>query len=142
MGFVDLPPREFGIWRDFPEVVGLDRPPNKESTHPYLARLHLAKKIKRRTDAVARTSWTTLREGLEEAGLKPDKNAAEGAAQVVNSLGADSIILLSSALMILPVGVSGITGTSRICDGRLYDARCSLAYSANSAAVSGESGRV
>src|SRR5208337_5078056 len=49
-------------------------------------------------------------------------------------------ILASSPLRTFPVGVSGNEGTSRICEGRLYGARCCAAYCANSVSEVGEDG--
>jgi len=52
-----------------------------------------------------------------------------------------SSILASSALTTFPVGLTGIVGTRKICDGRLYGARCRAAYSTRSVAVNVESGK-
>ena len=50
-------------------------------------------------------------------GKEPGGSASLGA-------GVSAAILASSPLMTFPVGVSGMEDTSRICDGRLYGARC------------------
>src|SRR6266568_5585895 len=47
-------------------------------------------------------------------------------------------MLTSSAFAIFPVGVTGMEGMNKMREGRLYEARCRAACSANSVGVSGE----
>src|SRR5579872_4251663 len=53
-----------------------------------------------------------------------------------------SAIFAKFAFAILPLGVMGMAETSRICDGRLYGARCFAAYSARSVSVRSEPGDI
>ena len=46
----------------------------------------------------------------------------------------------SSPFTTFPVGVSGMEGTSMICEGRLYGAKCCAACFANSSSEAGVDG--